>query len=78
MSSNHDIRLTTVPPVMDTIVRQTYVIPAKIDLSKLDDDSAHQEQMASPTRQAAAAATTTTATEHLAERTAQMLDDIRK
>ena len=74
MSSSHDIRLTTVPPVMDTIIRQTYVSPAKIDLSKLDDDSARQQRPTSPPLQAAA----TTATEHLAEHTAQMLDDIRK
>ena len=66
---------------MDTIVRQTYVSPAKIDFSKLDDDSTHQQRTASPPLQAAAAAaatTATTATEHLAEQTAQMLDDIRK
>ncbi|CAF1056744.1 unnamed protein product [Adineta ricciae] len=52
-----------VPPVMDTIVQQTYVSPAKLDLNKLDEDVLQAQ-------------TTVTATEQLAEQTAQLLDDI--
>ena len=52
---------------MDTIVQQTYVSPAKLDLNKLNEDTeASSKQPAS------------TATEQLAEQTAQLLDDIRK
>ena len=50
---------------MDTIIQQTYVAPAKIDLHKLDDEpSSHRS--------------TITATEQLAEQTAQTIEDIRK
>ena len=50
---------------MDTIVQQTYVSPAKLDLNKLDEDMSQAQP-------------TVTATEQLAEQTAQLLDDIRK
>ncbi len=54
-----------IPPVMDTIVQQTFVSPAKLDLKKLDEHSQQQQQ-------------TVTATEQLAAQTAQLVDDIRK
>jgi hypothetical protein len=53
-----------IPPVMDTIVQQTFVSPAKLDLKKLDEHSQQQQ--------------TVTATEQLAAQTAQMVDDICK
>ncbi len=49
---------------MDTIVQQTFVSPAKLDLKKLDENSQQQQ--------------TITATEPLAAQTAQLVDDIRK
>lgn len=57
--------LSTVPPVMDTIVQHTVVAPARVELPPSDAD-------VSPTQP------TLTATEQLAEQTAQILDDIRK
>lgn len=62
------IEQVKIPPVMDTIVQQTYVSPAKLDLNKLDED----------TIEASSKQPTSTATEQLAEQTAQLLDDIRK
>ena len=69
----HEPTFTTVesskiPPVMDTIVQETYVSPAKLDFTKLDEDTvvSSQQQPVS------------TATEQLAEQTAQLLDDLRK
>lgn len=57
---------------MDTIVQKTFVSPAKIDFTKLDEDAQQkqpQPQTITATEQLA---------EQLAEQTAQMVDDIRK
>jgi len=61
--SDNETSFKQIPPVMDTIIRQTYVSPAKLDLNKFDEDIQQH---------------TITATEQLAEQTAQILDDIRK
>ena len=35
---DHEISSKPIPPVMDTIVQQTFVSPAKLDLHELDED----------------------------------------
>jgi len=61
---DNEISSKKILPVMDTIVQQTFVSPAKFDFHKLDEDI-HQQQ-------------TITTTEQLVEQTIQTLDDIRK
>jgi hypothetical protein len=63
---DHERPSKPIPPVMDTIVQQTFVSPSKLDLKKLDEDVQPQPQQ------------TITATEQLAEQTAHTFDDIRK
>ena len=63
--SERETTLSTIPPVMDTIIQQTYVAPAKLDLHTLDDQPSAQRS-------------TITATEQLVEQTAQTFEDIRK
>ncbi|UJR30690.1 hypothetical protein I4U23_018211 [Adineta vaga] len=52
-----------IPPIMDTIVQETYVSPAKLDVNQFNEDLSQTQHI-------------TTATEQLAEQTAQLLDDI--
>jgi len=63
IASDNEIPSKKIPPVMDSIVQQTFVSPAKLDLSKLDEDLHQQQQQQ-----------TITAT----EQTAHTFDDIRK
>jgi hypothetical protein len=60
---------------MDTIVRQTFVSPVKLDMKKLDEDIQPPSQPPPPPPPSQQTVTTT---EQLAEQTAQILDDIRK
>ncbi len=64
IAQDNEISSKKIPPVMDKIVQQTFVSPAKIDFHKLDEDLHKQK--------------TITATEQLVEQTIQTLDDIRK
>jgi len=64
IAQDNEILSKKIPPIMDKIVQQTFVSPAKIDFHKLDEDIHKQK--------------TITATEQLVEQTIQTLDDIRK
>jgi hypothetical protein len=66
---NYEKPLKSIPPVMDTIVQQTFVSPAKLDFKKLEEDTRQPQQSQQQP---------ITATEQLAEQTAQLLEDIRK
>jgi hypothetical protein len=66
IAPDDDIPLHTTPSIMDTIIQQKFVTPPKLDLNKLNDEPTHQEPHV------------ITPTEHLAEQTSQILDDIRK
>lgn len=70
--------LSTIPPVMDTIVQQTFVSPAKVDLHRLDEETPQTPVPAQVPAPSTIQSTTLTTTEQLAEQTAHTLDEIRK